>query len=235
MSSSGGKPRLEQYRGPLASSEIAEGINAARKNSARLAKDARLLFDNERYASAVALSILAIEEAGKDPILRGLAVARDGAELKKAWVDYRSHTKKNVLWSLMDSLLKGARRASDFLPMFDPDAAHPFILDQLKQITFYTDCLGKRHWSVPENIATKEAAESLVKIAEIHSQCRETTIEEIDLWIQYMKPVWHATDASREQALIEWDREMRHRGLVKANNTTTMEQFFVEGVYPPEE
>lgn len=207
----------------------------ARKNSARLAKDARLLFDNERYASAVALSILAIEEAGKDPVLRGLAVARDGGELKKAWGDYRSHTKKNVLWPLMDKVLKGARRVDDFLPMFDPDADHPFILDQLKQISFYTDCLGQRHWSVPENIATKEGAESLVKIAEIHSQCRETTTEEIDLWIQYMKPVWHGTDVSRDQALIEWDKEMRHRGLVKESNTTTMEQFFGEGVGPPKE
>src|SRR6266852_7957358 len=54
------KPQLKQYRGPLSSSEIAEGMNVARQNAARLVKDARLLFDNKSYASAVALSILAI-------------------------------------------------------------------------------------------------------------------------------------------------------------------------------
>ncbi|HEX3352981.1 MAG TPA: hypothetical protein VHS34_09180, partial [Terriglobales bacterium] len=69
------------------------------------------------------------------------------------------------------------------------------------------------------------------KIAEGFSQGRETTTEEIDLWIQYMKPAWHASDGSREKALFEWDKEMRRRGLAK--NTMTLEQFFVEGVRPP--
>jgi AbiV family abortive infection protein len=234
VSNPGVKLRLKQYRGPLTSSQIAEGINAARKNSARLAKDARLLFDNERYASAVAMSILAIEEAGKDHVLRGLAMARDGVELKKAWGDYRSHTKKNILWTLMGNASKGARNADDFLPMFDPDAPHPFILDQLKQINFYTDCLNDGKWSVPEKVATKEGAENLLKIAEAHSKTRETTNEEIDLWIQYMKPVWHATDGSLEQALIDWDKEMRRRGLAKGSGIT-MEQFYGEGVCPPKD
>ncbi len=93
--------------------------------------------------------------------------------------------------------MKGARRANDFLPLFHPDAEHPFILDQLKQVSFYTDCLRKGHWSVPEKVATKEAAESLLKIAEGFSRSRETTTEEIDLWIQYIKPVWHATQGFR--------------------------------------
>jgi AbiV family abortive infection protein len=225
------KRQIKQYRGPLSSSEIAEGMNAARQNAVRLVKDAQFLFDNKSYASAIALSILAIEEAGKEHVLRGLAVARDEAELNEAWRDYRRHTKKNILWPFIDAVQKGARRADDFLPLFDPDAEHPFILDQLKQISFYTDCLRKGHWSVPEKVATKEASQSLLKIAESFTHTREITTEEIDLWIQYMKPVWHATDGSKEQALIEWDKEMRRRGLAK--NSMTMEQFFVEGVRPP--
>ena len=173
------KSQLKQYRGPLSASEIAEGINAARQNATRLVKDARLLFDNKSYTSAVALSILAIEEAGKQHVLRGLAVARDEPELKEAWRDYRSHTKKNVLWPLIDAFVKGARRANDFLPLFHPDAEHPFILDQLKQISFYTDCLSKGKWSVPKTIATKGAAESLLKIAEGFSKGQRQPLKKL--------------------------------------------------------
>jgi hypothetical protein len=34
---------LQQYSGSLSSAEIAEGMNAAKRNAERLAKDARLL------------------------------------------------------------------------------------------------------------------------------------------------------------------------------------------------
>jgi AbiV family abortive infection protein len=223
------KPQQNQYRGALSASEIAEGMNVAHQNAVRLVRDARLLFDNKSYASAVALSILAIEEAGKGPVLRGLALAHDEAELREAWRNYRSHTKKNVLWPLIDLYTKGARRANDFLPLFQSDAEHPFILDQLKQLSFYTDCLRKGHWSVPEEVATKEIAEDLLKIAEGLSHGRKVTTEEIDLWIQYIRPVWRTKDAS--QALFEWDKEVRRRGLARKDSSVTMEQFFVDGFH----
>ncbi|MBN1085452.1 AbiV family abortive infection protein [Erwinia aphidicola] len=35
---------------------------------------------------------------------------------------------------------------------------HPFALDQLKQISFYTDCLGKAHWSIPDNVIDRDTA-----------------------------------------------------------------------------
>jgi hypothetical protein len=40
---------------------------------------------------------------------------------------------------------KGARRADEFGSLFEPGAEHPHILDQLKQVSIYTDCLGKAH------------------------------------------------------------------------------------------
>ena len=40
---------------------------------------------------------------------------------------------------------KGARRADEFGSLFEPAAEHPYILDQLKQVSIYTDCLGKAH------------------------------------------------------------------------------------------
>jgi AbiV family abortive infection protein len=49
---------------------IAAHLSLIRDNAFRLHKDADLLMSNERYASAIALSILAIEEVGKYLILR---------------------------------------------------------------------------------------------------------------------------------------------------------------------
>src|SRR5271157_2624885 len=133
------KRRLNQYFGKLTAEKIAEGMNAARKNANRLVTDARLLYENGRYASALALAILSIEEVGKEPILRVLALAADEMDLRSGWRDYRSHAKKNVLWPLLDLFRRGARRANDFASLFDDDAEHPQLLDNMKQLCFYTD------------------------------------------------------------------------------------------------
>jgi AbiV family abortive infection protein len=45
-------------------------MNAAIANAQRLAEDAQLLLDAERFPSAASLAILALEEAGKVIILR---------------------------------------------------------------------------------------------------------------------------------------------------------------------
>ncbi len=66
-----------QYCGTLDCDALAEGMNAAQANARRLVDDARLLLNEGRYATAVALCVLAIEEAGKRRILRELALARD--------------------------------------------------------------------------------------------------------------------------------------------------------------
>lgn len=63
------------YNGPLSITQIADGKNAALRNAARLAKDARLLVDADRLPSAVSLTILSIEKVGKISILRALAFA----------------------------------------------------------------------------------------------------------------------------------------------------------------
>jgi AbiV family abortive infection protein len=224
-------PRLEQYAGPLNAVEIAAGMNAAAQNAKRLAEDARLLFDNQRYASALALAVLSIEESGKSRIFRELALARDEKELRECWREYRSHTKKNQLWPLIETFMKGARCAEDFKSLLAPDAEHPYLLDKVKQIAIYTDSYKKGHWSVPEQVVEKELAQSLLTTAEIMSTDRDVTAEEIELWIKYLQPHWKTSTAASQQALFEWDREMRRRGLIKGEKTT-MEQFFASGIDP---
>jgi len=88
--------RLNSYKGRLDYAQIADGINAARRNALRLLEDAQILLRAERYATAASLAILSIEESGKQHILRGLALATADEELLGLWRDYRSHTKKNI-------------------------------------------------------------------------------------------------------------------------------------------
>ena len=137
------KKGLDQYRGSLSPAQIAAGMNAARENASRLLNDAKLLAQSERYASATALAILSIEEIGKDGFLRELSYANDPKAIKNAWRRYRSHTSKNAIWVAPDLAMKGARTLDDFIPAFDDSADHRYVLDQLKQVAIYTDCLGK--------------------------------------------------------------------------------------------
>jgi AbiV family abortive infection protein len=222
--------RLQQYTGVLTPSEIAEGMNAATHNAERLVKDARLLFENDRYASALSLAILSIEESGKHHVFRELALARNEKETKECWRDYRSHTKKNVLWPLLETFLKGARRAQDFLPLFETDSEHPYVLDKMKQISIYTDCFKKGQWSIPEQAITKDLVEGLLLIADVLAHNRYITAEEIELWIRYLQPHWKSSGRDAELALFEWDKEIRRRGLAgKSDDKETIEKFFTIG------
>ncbi len=137
--------KLNQYKGRLSPKQIAEGINAVRRNAARLLEDAQIFLESNRFPSAAALAILSIEESGKLFILRKLALAKTDYEVAKIWREYRSHIKKNILWLLPQLVMEGARRLDDFRPIFELEDEHPYIFDQVKQISCYTDCLGKAH------------------------------------------------------------------------------------------
>jgi AbiV family abortive infection protein len=222
--------RLQQYRGLLSAADVAQGMNAASRNARRLAADARLILNSTGYATSFALACLSIEESGKSRILRELALAHDENEAKECWREYRSHTSKNLLWPLIDAVAAGARRAKDLATLLNPDAEHTYLLDKLKQISLYTDCFRKGHWSVPADVIDKELAESLALSAEVLASAREISTEEIELWIQYMQPVWRRGKgaASMEEALFQWDKEIRRRGLADANDSG-LEAFFKVG------
>lgn len=121
------KKKLDSYKGRLTAAQIAEGMNAALKNCNRLADDAAMLLEARRYPSAMALAILAIEEAGKISILRRLAVAMSEGECADAWKEYRSHTSKSAMWVFPSLVAAGARNLEDFRPLFCPDGEHPYL------------------------------------------------------------------------------------------------------------
>ncbi len=223
------KKKLPQYRWNLEASQIAAGMNAAARNATRLVADARLLMQNGRHPSAAALAILSIEESGKVSILRGLAVSRTADELKARWREYRSHTSKNVLGGLLEEVAKGARKLDDFIGLFAKDAEHSYLLDHIKQISFYTDCLSDAHWSEPDTVIDEQFAAQLVATAQLLAKSKEVTTKEMELWIKHLGPVWNQDPGWMRKALENWYAEMQEIGLAKAG-PNAMEAFITEGV-----
>lgn len=221
--------KLDQYRGRLNPLKIAEGINAAASNARRLAEDARLLLDNRRFPTAASLAILSIEESGKTSILRRLSVAESDQEVKDCWSEYRSHTKKNVMGALYDELARGARKLDEFLGMFREDAKYPRVLDQVKQIGFYTDCLGKAHWSEPAVMVDEALAKQLVTIAESLAKSKEVSPREIELWVKHLGPVWNKDPGWMRKALENWYEDMQQHGLAP-DGPNAMRTFIREGI-----
>lgn len=216
------------YRGPRSVAQVAEGMNAATQNASRLASDARLLFSNGRWPSASSVAVLSIEESGKVVILRKFLTFSD-EDRKSLWRQYRSHTSKNVNWILPDLVAKGARKLEDFSAMVDKGSDHPLVLDTLKQIGFYSDCLGKGHWSLPQEVVGAEFAENLVQTAELLAPQRVISIRELELWTKHMGAVWGTTSTAMKSALVQWYAEMQREGLSSAG-VNQMEVFVNQGL-----
>jgi len=140
------KKKLNSFKDKLTLQQIVAGMNAANRNAKRLLDDSKKLCEIGSYSTSTALAILSIEESGKISILRELSVARNDKDIAEIWKSYRSHTSKNLNWMLTDLVAKGARKLDDLRPLFNKNSEHPYVLDQVKQIAFYTDCLGNAHW-----------------------------------------------------------------------------------------
>lgn len=202
---------MEHYRGSLSAQEIAQGINAARRNAVRLVEDAKLLLEAKRYPTAAAIAVLAIEEAGKAPILRALPFARTPEEIEEIWRDYRNHRAKNGAWVVLDWARGKELKAIDFARIIDKDAKHTEVLEAIKQISLYTDCYRARQWSEPSASIDAELAEGLVNAADILARARPVAVREIELWIEHMVPAWNT--AEMPNALIRWAEAMEKEGL----------------------
>jgi len=57
----------------------------------------------------------AIEEAGKEPVLRSVALARNAEELKISWKNYRTHKEKNRLLAVPNFTAWGAKKIEDYM------------------------------------------------------------------------------------------------------------------------
>tara|TARA_Y100001954_G_C15746603_1_gene571381 strand:- start:488 stop:1186 length:699 start_codon:yes stop_codon:yes gene_type:complete len=221
--------RLYQYRSVLTAQQVADGMNLAMKNARRLANDAELLLSNDCFPTAASVATLSIEESGKMAILRRLSSAFDDKSAKPLWKEYRSHTAKNQMWILPQLFAQGASQLREFVAMFDESADHPKLLDQIKQIGFYTDCLGNVHWTTPDAVIDEELAKMLVQTAKILAGGREIVAAEIELWIKHVGPHLDGSQSDAEAGLKQWYEEMQHIGLCPAGDNA-MQTFIEQGI-----
>lgn len=222
--------RSHQYKSKLNTKLASDGIRLANENALALLKDAQLLFDNQRFERSVALSILSIEESGKPGIIRSILLTEDPTELKKEWQNYRRHTEKNAGWILPGLVLKGASKLEELKPLFDKHNDHNQTLDNLKQLSFYTDILSPKKWTSPKMVIDKELAESILKVAKLMSQKTQNGIDSekgLELWIKHLKPVWKQDMFKMKEALINCYSEAEESGIIEKGKTKEMINFLI--------
>lgn len=217
------KRLLKQYKGRLTPDELAYGATFAQENARRLISDAKLLYGAGRFATATALSILAVEELGKQPLLDRMAYTNDD-ELEAQWRRYRSHSEKNVRWLLPFAMDQGFSKLLDELvPLLDPESPHATFADQLKQRCLYTDCREDRSWTIPEGSATPETAKFFLDAAERLANVPPMTGEGIALRAKHFSGLQKGDLAAWKAAMVAYGREAVRLGI-PAHNEDSLER-----------
>ena len=161
-------PISNKYNSPISIDDAARGIKAAVLNGKDLLNDAQLLFDNERYARAMSLAILAIEEIGKVEIIKNLLLSKQ--KVASIWKDVRDHKSKNIIWQFPILKHIGLTDARSLENLIDRKAAPAAYLDDLKQLGFYTEALENENskscnWVIPSEAVDKESASFYIQTA----------------------------------------------------------------------
>lgn len=223
--------RNNQFIAKLTPKQAAEGIRAAVENAASLLDDAKLLFQNfqnHRYERSFALAVLAIEEAGKPSIIRGILLEDDPRELRKLWKEYRRHTDKNSHWIILELVAKGARKLEDMCLIAERSIEHRQLLEDLKQLALYTDSFRDSKWSLPREVIDVNLAKLMLSIAGVlvpKDSSTTTTEKELELWAKHLKPVWRKEMWRMKDALVNCYSEAEAWGLVPQGMAAKMANF----------
>jgi AbiV family abortive infection protein len=129
-------------RGPVTAAEVARGAHLCWKNAVALLADARVLVTGGRHARALSLTVLALEELAKPPLLWQLDTSGSATEWRRFWKEsFARHSSKQESIGAYGELLRqiGAGIYESFLPTPVVEA-----LDRLKQWGFYVDCVDDR-------------------------------------------------------------------------------------------
>lgn len=163
-------PLNEEYKGPVTTKQVAEGILIAIKNAKSLLEDARLLLTNRRFPRTVSLSILAMEEIGKVEKLKSLLL--DDQKVATSWKSFRNHREKNFVWQF--PILKMMKIADEpvLRELLSSKSESSEYIDHLKQVGFYSAAvrgIGKNSikWLDPDVFIDEPSARFYFQLAEI--------------------------------------------------------------------
>ncbi len=164
---------LCQYRGEMSDAEVLNAIECIYRNSRELLEDATLLFDNRRYARAVSLAILAVEERIKSLwLISYYKDQHDPEHHKEFWAKYRSHTKKmEHYYGSLSLRITSTEEISE-------DEAKLRAADRniIKQSGLYADCYeaegslagssrGLALWMAPSELHSETSAKAQLQLA----------------------------------------------------------------------
>lgn len=214
-----GKSKPTPYRGTLTPKSASEGIHIVKTNATRLLDDAKILSKNGRYPSACALAAIAIEEQSKPAIIRKIVIAESPEEIAHAWKLFYSHLEKGAPW-IVPHLMRGTSTYEDLVEEFMRNR-DPILLDSLKQISIYSGCYGKSHWSSPSEVIEKDQAELLIytaKILNLSGQISPLDSEEgIRLWKTHMKGCFSLGYVTANNKIVEFFSKAADQGLLIDN------------------
>lgn len=157
------------YRGRLADEELLEGARTISRNAEELLEDARLLFENGRYARAASLAILALEENFKKLMLFVHPLIREDQQGRKEfWRAWRDHKVKSSTPATAPFLLGQI----DEERRVQLTEALGRWADALKQRGLYADCYeeadektGEPRWVLPSRTVDEEEARKAIEMA----------------------------------------------------------------------
>jgi len=174
-------------------------------------EDAKILFEANRFPTACSIGILAIEEIGKLPILRRMAIAENTEHWKICWRDFSDHLQKSQHW-IIPFLVKNAPSFEEFSDQFyqgrDAD-----LMNSLKQLGFYAGCYGRAHWADPKNIVEKEQASLVIHSANVllaGSQPSELDVPSaLNAWANHMKGCFSCDPGIANNGVVEFLKKVK--------------------------
>jgi AbiV family abortive infection protein len=178
------------YVGDLTPVHAAAAMQSARMNAVELMDTAEILYNLKRFSHSIAFSILAIEEAGKLPILQTIACGL--GDRRSEWRSFRSHRAKTAMLNI--GIFSRVRAEYSELSFDDAKkiAARgptPEDLETTKQRAIYSDCLeisGTFVCHLPKNVDwRKEAWSRLSEARAIILGLRDRTPDELAVWLKH--------------------------------------------------
>lgn len=158
---------LRQYRGEMSREDILDAVECIRRNSRELLEDAKLLFDNGRYARVVSLATLAMEELMKSVrLIEYYRSQHDPEHRREFWRNYQSHNKKmeGIFLALYGRFSLTVEEGISEDEVKRRAAASNFY----KQGGLYADCYefeGSALWMAPSDLCSKGMAERALNLA----------------------------------------------------------------------
>jgi hypothetical protein len=105
-------------------------------------------------------------------------------------------------------------------------------LDHKKQQGFYSNVVGKCIWTSPQNSIKEKDAKDALFIAGILVEATKNmnlkTAAELEVWLKHLKPHWKTDIAKMKMALVNAEKELIEKGLIKDLEHLTMVQDFVQ-------